>query len=107
MQEDNLRLPAVAPSNSTPNPNPTPNRASAVESWLDGVASTVKPSPNDFSQWQADEGPQMGRGVYITTLCFRILSTVFAFAATVLTGISMGEMGNRWSFAAYERLLLT
>ncbi|KAK4446843.1 hypothetical protein QBC34DRAFT_146047 [Podospora aff. communis PSN243] len=103
MREDTLRLPTVAlASNSTPNPNPTPNRASAVESWLDGVASTVKPSPDEFSQWQADKQPQMGRGVYITILCFRILSTIFAFATSVLVGIAMSW---GWTFAAYERML--
>jgi len=91
MPQDNLRRPSPRPpiisgANPSPSPrNPVANRASAVESWLDGVNSTIKPSPEELSQWKTDRKTRGGRAVYKTFVILRVLSAFLAVVVTALT----------------------
>ncbi|KAK0652812.1 hypothetical protein B0T16DRAFT_406853 [Cercophora newfieldiana] len=114
MRQDDLQLPqAQLPANShsdagnDPHSHSNSNRASAVESWLDGVTNTIlKPSPHDFSQWKADRRPKTHRAVYVTALVLRVFSTLLALSASVLVGLSLSQRWRFWSTRATERMIL-
>jgi len=103
---DNSRLSSHAQSRYNPNPDPnlspglTPGH---LETWLDGVASTVKSSPEGQRPWESEGQTRVGRDVYVATIILRVLSAAFAGTVSIIVGLTITA---RWSSTvSWDRMI--
>jgi len=111
---DNSRLSSHTQSRYNPNPdpnldpNPNPNLSPGLtpdhlETWLDGVASTVKSSPEGQRPWESEGQTRVGRDVYVAIIILRALSAVFAGTVSIIVGLTITARWN--STVSWDRMI--